>query len=111
MVTPTDGRSTIELLLGRGRLIRQGLRAIGGDGSHRTVEDSNSTQYAEQAPGFAALTFERLRRTRLSAQNCNPSCAEIGIEVSVWALSTVRTVVAAVEEPLGADPPDLFEWS
>ena len=162
MAIPTDGRSTIEDLLGRGRLdrldgttagdsaatiigratrrlltadgglkagdiegafaaaydayrmaaeallTRQGLRATGGEGSHMTVEDTISAQYAKQIPGFAKPTFERLRRTRHSAQYFDPSSAEINADDSAWALSTARTVVEAVGRLLAADPPDLF---
>ena len=163
VATPTDGRNTIEYLLGRGRLeridgktaggsaatiigraarrlltaggglragdiegafaaaydayrmaaeallIRQGLRATGGEGSHMTVEGAISAQYAKQIPGLAKPTFERLRRTRHSAQYFDPSSAEISAEDSAWALSTARTVVEAVGGLLAADPPDLFE--
>ncbi len=163
VATPTDGRSTIEYLLGRGRLerldgkaavdsaaaiigraarrlltadgglqagdiegaftaaydayrmaaeallARQGLRATGGDGSHMTVEDAISAQYAQPIPGFAKPTFERLRRTRHSAQYFDPSSAEISADDSAWALSTARTVVEAVGTLLIADPPGLFE--
>jgi len=38
-------------------LIRQGLRATGGEGSHVTVEDAISGQFAKQIPGFAKSTF------------------------------------------------------
>ena len=163
MASPTDGRSTIEYLLGRGRLeridgkmaadssaaiigraerrlltaggglkagdvegafaaaydayrmaaeallIRQGLRATGGEGSHMTVEDAISAQYARQIPGLAKPTFERLRRTRHSAQYFDPSGAEISAEDSAWALSTARTVVEEVRQLLAADPPEPFE--
>ena len=89
-------------------LTRQGLRATGGEGSHMTVEDAISAQYAKQIPGFAKPTFERLRRTRHSAQYFDPSSAEISADDSAYALSTARTVVVAVGRLLAADPPDLF---
>ena len=89
-------------------LTRQGLRATGGEGSHMTVEDAISAQYAKQIPGFAKPTFERLRRTRHSAQYFDPSSAEISADDSAYALSTARTVVEAVGRLLAADPPDLF---
>jgi uncharacterized protein (UPF0332 family) len=162
MPTPTDGRSTVEYLLGRGRLeringkmagdsaatiigraerrlltadaglkagdvegafaaaydayrmaaeallMRQGLRATGGEGSHMTIEDAISAQYAQQIPGLAKPTFEQLRRTRHSAQYFDPSSAEISADDSAWALSTARTVVEAVAGLLAADPPELF---
>ena len=163
MANPTDGRKTIEFLLGRGRLeridgtttgdsaaaiigraarrlltadgglqagdvegafaaaydayrmaaeallVRQGLRATGGDGSHMTVEDAISGQYANLIPGFAKPTFERLRRTRHSAQYFDPTSAEISAEDSAWALSTARSVVEAVGQLLAVDPPGPFE--
>jgi len=89
-------------------LIRQGLRATGGEGSHMTVEDAISAQYATQIPGLAKPTFERLRRTRHSAQYFDPSSSEISADDSAWALSTARTVVEAVGQLLAVDPPDLF---
>jgi hypothetical protein len=48
-------------------LIRQGLRATGGEGSHMTVEDATSAQYTKRLPELAKPTFERLRRTRHAA--------------------------------------------
>ena len=89
-------------------LIRQGLRATGGEGSHVTVEDAISGQFAKQIPGFAKPTFERLRRTRHAAQYFDPSSAEISRGDAAWALTTSRNVVEAVEQLLAADPPGLF---
>ena len=89
-------------------LVRQWLRATGGEGSHVTVEDAISGQYAKLIPGFAKPTFERLRRTRHAAQYFDPSSAEISADDAAWALSTSRTVVEAVERLLTTDPPDLF---
>ena len=74
-----------------------------------TVEDAISAQYAKQIPGLAKPTFERLRRTRHSAQYFDPSSAEISAEDSAWALSTARTVVEEVRQLLAADPPEPFE--
>lgn len=162
VATPSDGRNTIDYLLGRGRLeridsttvgaaadliigraarrlltaeggleagdvdgafaaaydayrmaaeallVRQGLRATGGDGSHVTVEDAVGAQFTEQIPGFAKPTFERLRRTRHAAQYFDPSSAEISADDSTWALSNARTVVESVERLLASDPPSLF---
>ncbi len=90
-------------------LIRQGLRATGGDGSHMTVEDAVSAQYSAQIPGFAKPTFDRFRRSRHSAQYFDPSSAEISADDSAWALSMARNVVNAVGRLMASDPPDLFE--
>lgn len=56
-------------------LTRQGLHATGGDGSHMTVEDAVSAQFAADIPAFAKPTFERFRRTRHSAQYFDPAAA------------------------------------
>ena len=45
-------------------LARQGLRATGGDGSHMSVEDAVSAQFAAAIEAFAKPAFERFRRTR-----------------------------------------------
>jgi uncharacterized protein (UPF0332 family) len=89
-------------------LLRQGLRATGGEGSHVTVEDAVSAQFSVVISGFAKPTFERFRRTRHSAQYFDPSSAEINAEDAQWALATARSVVLAVEELLETDPPTLF---
>ena len=89
-------------------LIRQGLRATGGEGSHATVEDAVSGQFAKTIPGLAKPTFERLRRTRHAAQYFDPSSAEISRDDAAWALTTSRMVVEAVERLLGTDSPELF---
>ena len=65
-------RMAAEALLGR-----QGLRATGGDGSHMAVEDAVSAQFGDGIPAFAKPTFERLRRTRHTAQYFDPSAAPI----------------------------------
>jgi uncharacterized protein (UPF0332 family) len=89
-------------------LVCQGMRATGGEGSHMTVEDAISGQYAKPIPGFAKPTFERLRRTRHAAQYFDPTSAEISADDAVWALSISRTVVEAVGRLLESDPPALF---
>lgn len=89
-------------------LVRQGLRATGGEGSHVTVEDAISGQYSKVVPGFAKPTFERFRRTRHAAQYFDPSSAEISSDDAAWALATARAVANAVEQLLATDPPDVF---
>ena len=89
-------------------LVRQGLRATGGEGSHMTVEDAVSAQFARVIPGFSKPTFERLRRTRHAAQYFDPSSAEISPDDAAWALATARAVVEAVERLLTTEPPDRF---
>ena len=86
-------------------LIRQGLRATGGEGSHITVEDAVSSQFGSQIRCFAKPTFERLRRTRHAAQYFDPTSADISADDSAWALSTARSAVADVAKLLSEDPP------
>lgn len=90
-------------------LIRQGLRATGGEGSHVAVEDAISSQFGRQIPGFAKPTFERLRRTRHSVQYFDPSNVDLSADDAEWALSTALGVARAVADLLSNDPPDLFE--
>jgi hypothetical protein len=70
-------------------LARQGLRATGGDGSHMSVEDAVSAQFAAKIPAFAKPIFERLRRTRHTAQYFDPSAAPITKPDAEWAIQNV----------------------
>lgn len=89
-------------------LVAQALRATGGDGSHMTVEDAISAQFADVIPGFAKPTFEYFRRTRHAAQYYDPSDGEISVEDAAWALSTAGAVVEAVTHLLATEPPATF---
>ena len=86
----------------------QGFRPTGGDGSHVTVEDAISAQYGSAIPGFTKSTFERLRRTRHTAQYFDPSSVDISVDDVAWALRTSRMVVESVELLLETDPPSLY---
>ena len=74
-------------------LIRQGLRATGGDGSHVTVEDSISAQFSGVVSAFAKPTFERFRRMRHSAQYFDPDVPEVAAEDAEWAIMTGKAAV------------------
>lgn len=91
MATPTEGRTTVDYLLGRGRLER--------------IDGSTAGESAATIIGRAARP---LRRTRHAAQYFDPSSAEISRDDAAWALTTSRGVVEAVERLLGTDPPELF---
>jgi hypothetical protein len=90
-------RMAAEALLGR-----QGLRATGGDGSHMSVEDAVSAQFAADIPAFAKPTFERLRRTRHSVQYFDPSAAPISRPDAEWAIEKAGVAVAGVTALLHA---------
>lgn len=96
-------RMAAEALLGR-----QGLRATGGDGSHMSVEDAVSAQFAAEIPAFAKPTFERLRRTRHTAQYFDPSAAPITEPDAEWAIEKATAALAGAKALLSATPPGRF---
>ncbi len=96
-------RMAAEALLGR-----QGLRATGGDGSHMSVEDAVSAQFSPDIPAFAKPTFERLRRTRHTAQYFDPSAAPITRQDASWAIQKATEALAGSKALLSATPPDRF---
>ena len=89
-------------------LARQALRATGGDGSHMAVEDAVSAQFAVDIPAFAKPTFERLRRTRHSAQYFDPSAAPITTSDASWAIDKATAALSGVTALLAASPPERF---
>lgn len=78
-------------------LLRQGLRATGGDGSHMTVEDTVAAQFADRIPQFAKRTFEMLRTTRHRAQYFELKAPEIKEDDATWAISTAAEAIAAAQ--------------
>jgi uncharacterized protein (UPF0332 family) len=96
-------RMAAEALLGR-----QGLRASGGDGSHMSVEDAVSSQFATEIPAFAKPTFERLRRTRHTAQYFDPTAAPITEPDAEWAIEKATAALAGAKNLLSAVPPERF---
>ena len=89
-------------------LVRQGLRASGGDGSHVTVEDATSAQFGKDIPAFARPTFERLRRTRHAAQYFDPSAAPITTSDASWAIEKAKAALSGVKALLATSPPERF---
>lgn len=96
-------RMAAEALLGR-----QGLRATGGDGSHMSVEDAVSAQFAAEIAAFAKPTFERLRRTRHTAQYFDPSAAPITKPDAEWAIEKAAAALEGARTLLSAMPPERF---
>lgn len=89
-------------------LVRQGLRATGGDGSHMTVEDAVSAQFSGDIPPFAKPTFERFRRTRHSAQYFDPEAVPITEADASWAIEKAAAALAGVAALLEKSPPGRF---
>ena len=71
-------------------LLCQGLRSTGGAGSHVTVEDAVSAQFAGAVKAFAKPTFENFRRMRHSAQYFDPDGPTITRDDAAWAISTAQ---------------------
>jgi hypothetical protein len=89
-------------------LARQGLRATGGDGSHMTVEDAVSAQFAADIPAFAKPTFERFRRTRHSARYFDPDAAPITQADASWAIEKATAALSGAKALLAVSPPGRF---
>jgi len=89
-------------------LARQGLRATGGEGSHMTVEDAASAQFAADIPAFAKPTFERLRRTRHTAQYFDPSAPPITEADAAWAIAKATAALSGAKALLAGSPPGRF---
>ena len=87
---------------------RQALRATGGDGSHMTVEDAVSAQFAADIPAFAKPTFERFRRTWHSAQYFDPFAAPITAADASWAIEKATAALSGAKALLAASPPERF---
>lgn len=82
----------------------QSMRATGGDGSHMTVEDVVSAQFAVEISAFAKPTFERFRRTRHSAQYFDPDAAPITEADVRWAIEKAAAALSGVRRPLTLSP-------
>lgn len=89
-------------------LARQALRATGGDGSHMAVEDAVSAQFSAEIPAFAKPVFERLRRTRHSAQYLDPSAPPLTGSDAAWAIGKAKDVLSGVKALLASSPPGRF---
>lgn len=86
----------------------QGLRATGGDGSHMSVEDAVSAQFAADIAAFAKPTFEQFRRTRHSAQYFDPDAAPITKPDASWAIEKAAEALSGVKALLEGSPPERF---
>jgi hypothetical protein len=73
-----------------------------------SVEDAVSAQFAVEIPAFAKPTFERLRRTRHTAQYFDPSAAPITKPDAEWAIQKATEGLAGAKAVLSATPPDRF---
>jgi uncharacterized protein (UPF0332 family) len=89
-------------------LARQGLRATGGEGSHVTVEDAISAQFAATISSFAKPSFERIRRTRHTAQYFDPDAPPITADDAEWAIGNARRAVTGAGQLVDSSTLELF---
>jgi|SoimicmetaTmtHPA_FD_contig_31_12845791_length_399_multi_2_in_0_out_0_2 hypothetical protein len=61
------------------------------------VEDAVPAQFAADIPASAKPTFERLRRTRHSAQYFDPSAARITSSDASWAIEKATAALSGVK--------------
>ena len=89
-------------------LLRQGLRATGGDGSHVAVEDAVSAQFSDGITGLSKVRFERMRQGRHASQYFDPARPEKTDDDARWALELAEGVLAATRELLESGRLDLY---
>jgi hypothetical protein len=89
-------------------LLRQGLRATGGEGSHAAVEDAVSAQFSDRITGFSKVRFERMRQGRHASQYFDPARPEKTDDDARWALDLAGEVLVAVRELLKSGRLDLY---
>jgi hypothetical protein len=89
-------------------LLRQGLRATGGDGSHVAVEDAVSAQFGDLIGGFMKVRFERMRQGRHASQYFDPTRPEKTDQDAGWALHLAGEVLPATRELVGSGRLDLY---
>jgi hypothetical protein len=72
------------------------------------VEDAVSAQFAAEIGAFVKPTFERLRRTRHTAQYFDPSAPPITEADATWAIEKAAAAVSGVEALLARTELDRF---
>lgn len=78
-------------------LARQGLRATGGEGAHRTIEDAISSQFVSEIDAFDKPTFERFRQMRNAAQYPDHEAPELDESDARWATGLADDAVSGVQ--------------
>lgn len=74
------------------------------------VEDAVAAQFVADIPEFAKSTFERMRRTRHSAQYFDPDAAPITESDASWAIGKATAAVSGTSALLASSsPPERFD--
>lgn len=74
-----------------------------------TVEDAISAQFGGDIVAFTKPTFERMRRTRHTAQYFDPSAAPITDDDARWAIEKATAAMTDVQSLSASTPPGRFE--
>jgi len=83
-------------------LLRQGLRATGGEGSHMAVEDAVAAQFGDAVKEYAKPLFQRFRQGRHASQYFDPSLPEKTQDDARWAVETAERALRGVEDVLAS---------
>lgn len=83
-------------------LLRQGLRATGGDGPHVAVEDAVAGQFGQVIDAFSKVLFERFRQGRHASHDPNrpdttDADARWALGLAARALEGARSLVESGE--------------
>ncbi len=78
-------------------LARQCLRATGGDGSHRTVEEAVSSQFGDEIPAFSKPNFEQFRQMRNATQYPDFESPEVTDSDAQWAVGLADDAVSGAK--------------
>jgi hypothetical protein len=89
-------------------LLRQGLRATGGDGSHVAIEDAVSAQFADRITGLSKVRFERIRQGRHASQYFDPTRPEKTDADARWAAELADEVLTATRDLVDSGQLDLY---
>ena len=79
-------------------LALQCLRATGGDGSHRTIEDAISAQFDGEIPSFSKPTFEQFRQMRNASQYPDFESPELTDGDTRWAIGLAGDAVSSAQD-------------
>lgn len=79
-------------------LARQCLRATGGEGSHRTVEEAVSSQFGDVISAFSKPEFEQFRQMRNASQDPDFESPELTHSDAQWAVSLADDALSGAQD-------------
>ena len=82
-------------------LALQCLRATGGDGWHKTLEDAISAQFGDEIPSFSKPKFEQFRQMRNASQYPDSGSPELTDGDARWAVGLADDAVSGAQNLTG----------